>query len=298
MPEPGHFVLTEPGQIAAPLPVELSRTRKDWHAILRDRGIRPARSMGQNFLVEPSVVRRIADAASVADGDLVIEVGPGLGILTRELLTRGAIVVAVELDSDLKRFLEHDLGDHERLTLVERDARYVEIEDQVGDRPYIVVANLPYSVATVIIRHFLESGSPPRALHVMVQREVAERMTAEPPHMSLLALACQLYTAPRIAFIVPPDVFLPPPKVESAVVSMHVLPERSLSSAQRDQLFQLATMAFQRKRKTIANGLSQGLDVPKSELESVLRSALIDPMRRPETLTVEEWMALTLSMTT
>lgn len=282
--------------IAAPRPVERPRTRKDWQAVLRDRGIRPTRSMGQNFLVEPTVVQRIADVAGTRDGDLVMEIGPGMGILTRELLARGASVIAVELDDGLKRFLEHDLGDHERLTLVERDARYIEIEEQVGERPYMVVANLPYSVATVIIRHFLESASPPQALHVMVQREVAERMTANPPRMSLLALACQLYTEPKIAFFVPPDVFLPPPKVESAVVSMHVLPSPSLTQTQRDRLFQLATMAFQRRRKTIANGLSQGLDRPKGELESSLSDARIDPMRRPETLTVEEWVSLTVSM--
>lgn len=282
--------------VAAPLPGARSRTRKEWHAILRDRGIRPTQSMGQNFLVEPSIVRRIADVASIGDGDLVVEIGPGLGILTRELLARGATVVAVELDHQLRRFLEHDLGFHERLTLVERDARYIEIEEQVGHRPYTVVANLPYSVATVIIRHFLEMDYPPQALHVMVQREVAERMTAVPPRMSLLALASQLYTEVKIAFIVPPDVFLPPPKVESAVVSMHVLHNVSLTQAHRDHLFQLATMAFQRKRKTIANGLSQGLDRSKGELESILSDAGIDPMRRPETLSVEEWVDLTTSM--
>ncbi len=252
--------------------------------------------MGQNFLVEPAVVRHIADVAAIGDGELVMEIGPGMGILTRELLARGATVVAVELDRELKHFLEHDLGSHERLTLVERDARYIEIEDHIGERPYTVVANLPYSVATVIIRHFLESESPPQALHVMVQREIAERMTADPPRMSLLALACQLYTDPKIAFIVPPGVFLPPPKVESAVVSMHVLPNVPLTQAQRDRLFQLATMAFQRKRKTIANGLSQGLDRPKGELESILSDSRIDPMRRPETLTVEEWMSLAIGM--
>jgi 16S rRNA (adenine1518-N6/adenine1519-N6)-dimethyltransferase len=248
--------------------------------------------MGQNFLVERSIVQRIADAAGISEGDLVMEIGPGMGILTRELLARGARVIAVELDTQLRQFLEHDLGANERLTLVERDARYIEIPEYVGDRSYIVVANLPYSVATVIIRHFLESDSPPTALHVMVQREVAERMTASPPNMSLLALACQLYTEPEIAFIVPPDVFLPPPKVESAVVSMRVLPPRPLIQAERDMLFQLATMAFQRKRKTIANGLSQGLNIPKAELETALIGSHIDPMRRPETLTVEEWMSL------
>lgn len=276
--------------------LERKRTRKDWRAILRDGGIRPSRSMGQNFLVEPSIVQRIADVADVSHDTLVMEIGPGMGILTRELLTRGAHVIAVELDSQLKRFLETDIGPNERLTLVERDARYIEIEQHVGHRRYVVVANLPYSVATVIIRHFLESDTPPAALHVMVQREVAERMTADPPEMSLLALACQLYTEAEIAFTVPPGVFLPPPKVESAVVSMRVLPERPLTQAQRDTLFRLATIAFQRKRKTIANGLSQGLDVPKAGLESFLLDVRIDPMRRPETLTIEEWMSLAVRM--
>lgn len=269
-----------------------SRTRADWQAVLRDQGIRPSRSMGQNFLVDPSVVQRIADVAGVGDGDLVVEIGSGMGILTSELLARGAAIVAVELDSELTRFLEQDLGSHERLTIVERDARYVEIEQHVGSRPYTVVANLPYSVATVIIRHFLESTSPPRALHVMVQREVAVRMTATPPHMSLLALACQLSTESEVAFVVPPEMFLPPPKVESAVVSMHIRPVMPIGHTDRDRLFQLATMAFQRKRKTIANGLSQGLDKPKRDLEPALRESRIDPMRRPETLSVEEWIAL------
>lgn len=272
------------------------RQRKEWQATLRERGIRPTRSMGQNFLVEPSIVRRIADVAGIDEADVVMEIGPGMGILTRELLARGAAVVAVELDTELKRFLEQDLAGWDRLTVVERDARYIEIEQYVGDGPYVVVANLPYSVATVIIRHFLESPWPPSSLHVMVQREVAERMTAAPPNMSLLALACQLYTDPKIAFVVPPDVFLPPPKVESAVVAMRVLPERPLFVAQRDMLFELATMAFQRKRKTISNGLAQGLNLPKADVESVLIDAHIDPMRRPETLTVDEWIVLATRM--
>lgn len=280
--------------VAAHRPISQPRTRKEWHSILRGRGIRPTRSMGQNFLVDPSVVRQIADVAGISESSLVIEIGPGMGILTRELLARGANVIAVELDAQLMQFLEHDLGSSERLTLVERDARYIEIPKYVGGRPYVVVANLPYSVATVIIRHFLESDAPPTALHVMVQKEVAERMTATPPGMSLLALACQLYTDPEIAFMVPPDVFLPPPKVESAVVSMRVLPKRPMTQAQREMLFQLATMAFQRKRKTIANGLSQGLNIPKAELESLLVDSRIDPMRRPETLTIDEWMSLSV----
>ncbi len=291
-----HYPMSDSGVNPETGPGIRPRQRREWQAILRERGIRPTRAMGQNFLVEPSIVRRIAEVAEVGEADLVMEIGPGMGILTRELLARGATVIAVELDKELKRFLEDDLAGCNRLTLVERDARYIEIDRYVGDRPYIVVANLPYSVATVIIRHFLESTSPPSALYVMVQREVAERMTAAPPDMSLLALACQLYTDPEIAFVVPPDVFLPPPKVESAVVAMRVLADRPLLKAQWDMLFGLATMAFQRKRKTIANGLAQGLNMPKADVESVLVEAGIDPMRRPETMTVDEWILLAARM--
>lgn len=249
--------------------------------------------MGQNFLVDPSVVRRILVVAEVRPGDLIVEVGPGMGILTRALLQAHAEVVAVELDRDLKRFLERDLEDARALTLVERDARHVDIEELTGDRPYQLVANLPYSVATVIIRHFVESPNAPTRMTVMVQREVAERMTASPPRMSLLALATQLYASAEIAFTVPSDAFVPLPKVESAVVRMDVRLELPLTSSERDRMFALATMAFQRKRKTVANGLSQGLAAPKSNLEASLAKAGIDPSRRPETLALDEWLRIT-----
>jgi 16S rRNA (adenine1518-N6/adenine1519-N6)-dimethyltransferase len=201
--------------------------------------------------------------------------------------------VAVELDDALAAFLRRDIDDSGRLTVIQGDARYLDVERHVGSRPYLVVANLPYSVATVIIRRFLDGPHRPDEMHVMVQREVAERMTARPPDMSLLGLACQLDTEPAIAFTVPADAFLPAPKVESAVVSMRVIPEPALSPGERETLFRLATMAFQRRRKTLANGLSQGLAMPKGDIERFLAGAGIDPMRRPETLAAEDWLRLT-----
>lgn len=272
--------------------IHLQRSASDWRRILRKHNIRPTRSMGQNFLVDPSVVVRIADVAGVGDDDLVLEIGPGMGILTRELLSRGARVTGVELDRDLAAFLTADLAAIDRFRLVERDARYVEIEQITGGEPYQVVANLPYSVATVIIRHFMESSTPPRRMTVMVQKEVAERMTAEPGAMSLLGLATYLYAEAQIAFIVPPDVFLPPPKVESAVVVLNVRDRLAGTSEQRDRMFELATMAFQRRRKTISNGLSMGLGMPKAELDVLLERVGIDPKRRPQTLGVGEWLSI------
>lgn len=270
----------------------LQRTSEEWAATLRKNRIKPTRSMGQNFLTSTEVVEEIVAIAGVQPGDLVIEIGPGMGILTRQLLTAGARVVGVELDRELADLLKRELGDVETFSLVERDARYLEADEITHGEPYQVVANLPYSVATVIIRALMESPVPPTRMTVMVQKEVAERMTAEPGQMSLLGLATDLYADAEIALIVPPDVFLPPPKVDSAVVvldSREVLPG---TEASRDRMFQLATMAFQRKRKTISNGLAQGLGMPKSELDAILLSANVDGMRRPQTLSVEEWLRI------
>lgn len=270
----------------------LQRTSADWQRILRKNNIRPTRSMGQNFLTDPSVVASIADIAGVGPGDLVLEVGPGMGILTREVLSRGATVVGIELDRDLATFLRNDLANVPAFSLVERDARYVEIGEITHARPYQVVANLPYSMATVIMRHFMESETPPTRMTVMVQREVAERMTAEPGELSLLGLATDLYAEAEIAFVVPPEVFLPPPKVESAVAVLEVRSHLRGTQELRDRMFELATMAFQRKRKTISNGLSMGLGRPKAELDQVFLDLGIDPMRRPQTLTVDEWLVI------
>ncbi len=248
--------------------------------------------MGQNFLVEPDIVQAIVDAAGIEAGDRVVEVGPGLGILTRELLARHARVYAIELDRDLVTFLERDLAGIENLTLIDRDARHVELESLIGDDAFHVVANLPYSTGTVIIRRFLELEHPPRTMTVMVQREVAERMIATAPNVSLLALATQLFAEIDLAFVVPPEAFQPPPKVESAVVRMTLRAQPLASPIEIERLFHLATMAFQRKRKTLSNGLSQGLDISKPDAEAMLARAGIDASYRPQAVTLEGWIAL------
>lgn len=270
----------------------MTRTREQWLRILRARDIQPARSLGQNFLVEPEVAARIADAARVEPGSLVIEIGPGLGILTRELLNRGARVVAIELDRQLKAFLDLDLAHVDNLILVERDARHVDIEALVNGVSYQVVANLPYSTGTVIIRRFLELEQPPESMTVMVQREVAERMIATAPNVSLLSIATQLYAEVELVILVPADVFQPPPKVESAIVRLTLRTSPLASPIERERLFGLATAAFQRKRKTISNGLSQGLDRARPDVDHLLDCAGIEPSRRPQTISLQEWIQL------
>lgn len=272
--------------------LNMQRSSDEWRALLRKHRIRPTKSMGQNFLIETEVVEEIVNIAEIGPGDLVIEIGPGMGILSRQILSSGAKLIAVELDRDLAALLRGDLAGVENFELVEQDARYLNPGEITDGQPYQVVANLPYSVATVILRNLMESDHPPTRMTVMVQREVAERMTAEPGEMSLLGLATDLYTDAQIAMIVPPEVFLPPPKVDSAVVLMDTRPELRGTAEMRERMFELATMAFQRKRKTLSNGLSMGLDRPKSELDQVLTSIDIDPMRRPQTLGVDEWLRI------
>lgn len=272
--------------------LNMQRSSDEWRALLRKHRIRPTKSMGQNFLIETEVVEEIVNIAEIGPGDLVIEIGPGMGILSRQILSSGAKLIAVELDRDLAALLRGDLAGVENFELVEQDARYLNPGEITDGQPYQVVANLPYSVATVILRNLMESDHPPTRMTVMVQREVAERMTAEPGEMSLLGLATDLYTDAQIAMIVPPEVFLPPPKVDSAVVLMDTRPELRGTAEMRERMFELATMAFQRKRKTLSNGLSMGLDRPKSELDQVLTSIDIDSKRRPQTLGVDEWLRI------
>lgn len=270
----------------------LKRTSEQWRSLLKKNRIRPTKSMGQNFLTETSVVEAIVEIAEIGAGDLVIEIGPGMGILSREIISSGATLIAVELDRDLAELLRRDLAEQESFSLIEQDARYLNTAEITNNQPYQVVANLPYSVATVIMRNLMESDHPPTRMTVMVQREVAERMTAEPGAMSLLGLATDLYAESEIAMIVPQEVFLPPPKVESAVVKMDIRPKLRGTAETRDRMFELATMAFQRKRKTLSNGLSMGLNRPKSDLDEVLTALGIDAKRRPQTLSVDEWLRI------
>jgi 16S rRNA (adenine1518-N6/adenine1519-N6)-dimethyltransferase len=265
--------------------------RGDWIATLGALGIRPSRALGQNFLVEPSVVERIAAAAEIQPGETVIEVGPGLGILTRELLRTAGRVVAIELDRDLAAHLRHNLAGRTPLELVESDALKVDLGRLLApDETYSIVANLPYSSASAIIRFFLEQPHPPRRMTVMVQREVAERLVASPPSMSILSVATQFYASGEIAFHVPPGAFVPSPKVESSVVTLDVRTSLALPPDARGQLFALVNAGFRHKRKTLANSLADETREPKSVVAERLAVVGIDPLRRAQTLSLDEWL--------
>ena len=272
----------------------LPSSRREWAALLDRLGVRPSKGLGQHFLFERGIVQRMVRVAGIGPDDLVLEIGPGLGILTSELLRKAGEVVAVELDRRLAEHLRATFGDLPHFRLVEGDALDLATRDLVPpDRPFIVAANLPYAVGSAVVRHLLEQRPRPRRLTLMLQKEVAERFVARPPAMTILGVAAQFYTAPRLAFDVPPSVFIPPPTVESAVVVLDVRSALLLPEEDHARFFRIVNAGFRQKRKQVANSLAAELRLPKEEATGWLTGAGIDPMRRAQTLTVEEWVTLT-----
>ena len=253
----------------------------------------PKKSLGQHFLSDGRVARRIVEAAEIGPDDVILEVGPGKGALTKLLVQRAGRVVAVEVDEGLAERLSESLGDFNALEVVAADARDVDIDSLVApDRPYKVVANLPYYAASPIIRRFLEADHKPVLMVVMVQREVAREMVAEPGKMRLLSVATQLYGRPRIVTTVPPRAFRPAPQVTSAVVHIDVFGELAVGIDSERRFFELVRAGFSTPRKQIHNSLRNGLDSTSDAVAVVLGKAGIDRTRRAQTLTLEEWGAL------
>jgi 16S rRNA (adenine1518-N6/adenine1519-N6)-dimethyltransferase len=258
---------------------------------LRRLGLIPRKYLGQNFLVDPDVLARILEVADIGPADTVVEVGPGLGVLTHELVQRAARVVAVEKDPDLVAILQRALKDAPNLELVLGDVLRFDPAAYGVKSPYLVVANLPYYVTSPTIRRFFEEVARPTALVLMVQREVAERMVAKPGEMSLLSVSVQYYAEARLSAIVPPEAFYPIPKVESAVVRLDVLP-RPVVDVDTPSFFRMVQAGFSQPRKQLHNTLAQRLWFPTGGASQALHAAGIDPQRRAQTLSLQEWELL------
>lgn len=259
--------------------------------ILKTFGIRMSKRLGQNFLVDESVVAEIVRAAQLQAGDRVLEIGPGIGTLTQALAETGADVVAVELDKKLPEILAKTLAPYENVRIVQGDILKVDIESLVQG-PFKVVANLPYYITTPILMTLLERRLPATKLVTMVQREVAERMTATPGGKSYgaLSVAVQYYTRPRVVTPVPARSFIPAPEVESTVVCCDV---REQPPVETDEtlFFRVVKAAFSQRRKTLANAIKT-MGIPAQTLEAALERAGIDGRRRGETLALEEFAAI------
>jgi 16S rRNA (adenine1518-N6/adenine1519-N6)-dimethyltransferase len=276
------------------------------------RGLRPQKKWGQHFLTDARILESIADAAEVNSADTILEIGPGLGHLTRILARRAGRVIAVEIDAELAAHLRDDFVGTSNVAIAQGNFMDAAPSDWIlrhgnniagAGRHYPapvavsfkVVANLPYYITSAILRHILEAHQKPSVIVVMVQRQVAKRIVALPPAMSLLAVSVQFFAQPRIMRTIAAGAFYPPPKVDSAVVRMDVFPEPR-AAGETARFFEIARAGFGEKRKQLYNSLKHGLPRDAASIAGALASARIDPTRRAETLTIDEWIALSRAL--
>jgi 16S rRNA (adenine1518-N6/adenine1519-N6)-dimethyltransferase len=278
-----------------PVPL-LEQTRK----LLRHYNLRAKKGLGQNFLVDDNVLQSILRAADLKPTDTVIEVGPGLGLMTAELAKRAGWVIAIELDNQLADILNETLQ-YENIVILNEDVLGTNpgklLEGRAPGFPpafnsYKVVANLPYYITQPVIRHFLEAPVKPEKMVLMVQKEVAESICAEAGQRRVLSIAVQFYGKPSIVTAVPAASFFPAPDVDSAVIQIDVYKEPPVDVDNTEGFFKLVRAGFTAARKQFANSLSQGLGLPRPAIQQMLSRVGIDPQRRAETLTLEEWAAL------
>lgn len=264
----------------------------DIHTLLRRYNLDPYKGLGQNFLVDPDALAAIVQSADVSKEDTVLEIGAGLGSLTRLLAQSAKRVVAVEIDRKLIPPLNEVMGRYENCEIIEGDILNLDPVTIVGEKDYLVVANIPYYITSAIIRHLLAAAIKPARLVLTMQSEVARRICAEPGDLSLLALSVQVFGTPRIMATIRAGAFFPPPKVDSATLRVDIYPEPFMTDRQLKDFFLLAKAGFSQKRKMLRNTLSAGLHVSADHGVALLESAGIDPTRRAQTLDLVEWRTL------
>lgn len=265
--------------------MDLSRV-EDVKTAMKLAGIRPNKGLGQHFLVDSDSLQGIIAAAEPSSTDTVLEVGPGLGVMTRPLTQVAGQVVAVETDAVLAELLRRDAP--ENLQVVEQDIMEYELEQLPAG--YKVIANIPYYLTSRLMRRLIESANPPAVMSMLIQKEVAERIVAVPGRMSMLALSVQYYGTPEIALIVPRDRFWPAPDVDSAVLKVTLT--GPAFPADTRKLFRLMKAGFGEKRKQLKNSLSGGLNIDMTAATEMLAAAGLPPTARAQELSLEQWQGL------
>ena len=272
--------------------------------LLRQFDLRARKRLGQHFLIDEGVLKLIVSAAELTPADVVMEVGPGLGVLTRELARQADWVITVELDNKLADLLKQTSASFDNVTILNEDVLRIEpaalIQEQktrllpaISDPfSYKLVANLPYYITSPVLRHFLEASLKPQVMIIMVQKEVAEAIVAEPGRMSVMSISVQFYGRPRIISYVPAHSFYPVPEVDSAILQVIPYAKSPVAVTDERSFFELVRASFSAPRKQIANSLAQGLGLPKADVLPLLEQTDIRSQRRAETLTLDEWAQL------
>jgi len=249
----------------------------------------PKKSLGQHWLKDRDVLAGIAAAAEIRSTDAVLEIGPGLGTLTSELLRRADKVIAVELDGELASKLPGQFPGT-NLEVVQQDILSFDLS--VLPKDYVVVANVPYYITSKIIQLLLNADNKPRTAVLLIQKEVAERLAAKPGDMSILAISAQVFAEVSLGEMVPRDLFTPPPKVDSQVVILKSRTTPLVALEDEKAFFRVVKAGFSAKRKKLRSSLSGGLNISKSEVEALLEKASIGPDSRAEALSIDEWLRL------
>ncbi len=255
--------------------------------------LRPRKSLSQNFLTDPEALDAIVAAAELEPGDNVVEIGPGLGVLTRRLLAARASVLAVEVDPRLAEYLRRELYAVDRFELIEADALSLHAREMFPGQPFKVVANIPYHITSPLLHAVLEGDRPPELVVILVQLEVAERVAAPPGRMSYLSVFAQNVATAEVVARVPAAAFEPAPDVDSAVLRLRRRAEPAVPPGpDREPFYRVVQAGFRQRRKQVHNGLSRELPIEREATDAALASCGVDPERRPQTLSVDEWACL------
>lgn len=269
--------------------------------ILAKYGFEFSKSLGQNFLIDGNIVRKIVEKANIGPEDYVLEIGPGIGTLTEELALKAKKVVAIELDKDLLPILDETLSQYENVEIIHGDVLKVDLkkimEEKLDNKRVKLVANLPYYVTTPIITKLLESDLNLDSIIVMVQKEVAERIGAKAggKEYGSLSVFVSFFSQAEIIINVPKTVFMPQPKVDSAVIKLDI--KKELPDIDRDKFFKVVKAAFSKRRKTLLNALSSyGFNIDKETIKETLEKLNIKPEIRAENLSVEDFIKISKSL--
>jgi len=262
-------------------------------SLMRDYGIKPKKGLGQNFLIDETYLAKITEDAHIDKNTDVLEIGAGMGNLTRHLATSARQVTAVELDRRLIPILKKVTRDFVNVRIVQGDILELPVGDLMDAPGYVVAANIPYYITSALIRYLLECTVKPSAIVLTIQREVAQRICADAGALSLLALSVQVYGSPKIAVRIPAGAFYPAPKVDSAVLTVDLYDKPLIPSVQLGHFFRLAKAAFAQKRKMLHNALAGAPELNKEQTDILLSQTGIDPKRRAQMLTIDEWRRLT-----
>jgi len=271
--------------------------------ILARHDIKPSRGLGQNFLVDRHAVRRLVVASQIQPDDTILEIGPGIGTLTQELAQRAKRIVAIEKDRRMIEILKETLAEFPDVEIVHEDVLKFQVsslksQTNPKSQNYKVVANLPYYITAPIIRKFLESEEVGlqrkearlRSMAFIIQKEVAQRICAKPPDMSILAVSVQIYATPKIISFIKKSAFWPQPKVDSAI--LQIIPFSTPYPLDFHRFFRIVKAGFKQPRKQLVNNLSQGLNLSRQKTEAWLLQSNIQPTQRAETLSIQDWINL------